>query len=112
MTPSQRSHGASEEARELLADEDVRKTVIDVLAEFFQDSFDDDPMGVGDWLAQNGTSVDLFIELVGAIRAPSENALRRCQKCGCLTNSEEALVGTEIWCHPCADAHSEGARND
>lgn len=44
-------------------------------------------------------------------RDHSENTSRRCQKCGVLTNSEEALIGTEIWCHPCADelssSHSE-----
>ena len=28
---------------------------------------------------------------------------RRCQKCGCKTGSEEALVRGQIWCHPCAD---------
>ena len=28
---------------------------------------------------------------------------RRCQKCGVSTKGEEALVGGQIWCHPCAD---------
>ena len=26
-----------------------------------------------------------------------------CAKCGCDTQGEEAMVGKEIWCHPCAD---------
>ena len=30
--------------------------------------------------------------------------LRRCQKCGSFTHGEEADVGGEYWCHPCADA--------
>jgi hypothetical protein len=60
------------EAAELIEDEDTKDLVIDVLAEFFQDSFKDDPLGVGDWLAQNGTSADLFVELVAALRRPQE----------------------------------------
>lgn len=56
---------------ELIQEADVRKMTIDVLAEFFQDSFKDDPTGVGDWLAQNGTSADLFVELVDALRKES-----------------------------------------
>jgi uncharacterized protein (DUF305 family) len=28
---------------------------------------------------------------------------RRCARCGCTTKGEEALVGGDIWCHPCAD---------
>lgn len=31
------------------------------LAEFFRDSFAEDPLGVGDWLAQGGTDVDEFV---------------------------------------------------
>jgi hypothetical protein len=31
------------------------------LAEFFRDSFSEDPIGVGDWLAQSGQDVDTFI---------------------------------------------------
>lgn len=54
---------------DLIKEPDVRKMTIDVLAEFFQDSFKDDHAGVGDWLAQGGTSVDLFVELVKALRA-------------------------------------------
>lgn len=26
-----------------------------------------------------------------------------CAKCGCKTNGEAALVGRDVWCHPCAD---------
>ncbi len=28
----------------------------------------------------------------------------KCAKCGCDTRGEAALVGDQIWCHPCADA--------
>jgi hypothetical protein len=28
---------------------------------------------------------------------------RRCEKCGCATNGEEAYIDGKIWCHPCAD---------
>ena len=59
-------------ARNILVEDETRTSVIDVLAEFFQDSFKEDPMGVGDWLAQNGTSVDLFVELVRELRPPQE----------------------------------------
>lgn len=58
------------DAAELIEDEDTKDLVIDVLAEFFQDSFKDDPAGVGDWLVQGGTSPDLFVELVAALRRP------------------------------------------
>jgi hypothetical protein len=47
---------------------DTRDQVIDQLAEFFQDSFDENPVGVADWLAQGGTTPDLFIHLVVALR--------------------------------------------
>ena len=57
-------------ARELIEERPIRADTINVLAEFFKDSFADDPMGVSDWLAQNGTSVDLFVELVAALRSP------------------------------------------
>jgi hypothetical protein len=60
-------------ARDLLDDDVVKTDVVDVLAEFFQDSFKDDPVGVGDWLAQNGTSVDLFVQLVAQLRTPQES---------------------------------------
>lgn len=59
-----------EMAKEVLDEPGNRDLVIKVLAEFFEDSFKDDPAGVGDWLAQNGTSVDLFISLVAEIRQP------------------------------------------
>jgi hypothetical protein len=55
-------------AQELIKEPDVRKTTLDVLAEFFQDQFNEDPAGVSDWLAQGGTSVDLFVDLVKALR--------------------------------------------
>lgn len=54
---------------ELIKEPGVRKTTIDVLAEFFQDSLKEDPTGVGDWLVQGGTSPDLFVELVAALRS-------------------------------------------
>lgn len=42
-------------------------------------------------------------------RAPSlPEGERRCQKCGSPTKGEEAYIGGEYWCHPCADA--EGSR--
>ena len=41
--------------------------------------------------------------LASAALAPE----RRCAKCGCTTKSEEALVGGETWCHPCADLAPE-----
>lgn len=56
-------------ARNILCEEETRDDVIFVLAEFFQDSFKEDAPGVGDWLAQNGTSVDLFVELVAELRS-------------------------------------------
>jgi hypothetical protein len=28
-----------------------------------------------------------------------------CAKCGCDTQGEAALIGDQIWCHPCADAN-------
>lgn len=31
------------------------------LAEFFRDSFQEDPAGVGEWLAQSGQDVDAFM---------------------------------------------------
>jgi hypothetical protein len=58
------------EATELLGDADVKDNVIEVLAEFFEDSFREDAAGVGDWLVRNGTSVDLFVELVAALHRP------------------------------------------
>jgi hypothetical protein len=30
----------------------------------------------------------------------------RCAKCGRETKGEAALVGMEVWCHPCADAQA------
>lgn len=33
-----------------------------ILARFFQDSFAEDPVGVGDWLAQGDDDVDVFFE--------------------------------------------------
>lgn len=32
-----------------------------------------------------------------------------CAKCGCETKGEAALVGDEVWCHPCADAQSDAS---
>lgn len=58
-----------EMAREVLEEGDTRAVVIDILAEFFQDSIKEDPIGVGDWLAQGGTSADLFIEMVEELRS-------------------------------------------
>lgn len=52
----------------ILDDKDTFKNVIDVLAQFFQDSFKDDPAGVSDWLAQGDTTPELFVHLVEAIR--------------------------------------------
>ena len=57
-------------AAEVLEDDDNKSLVVSVLAEFFQDSFKDDPVGVSDWLAQGGTSVDLFIDMVALLRRP------------------------------------------
>lgn len=56
------------QTKDLIKEADVRKMTIDVLAEFFQSEFKEDPSGVGDWLAQGGTSVDLFVDLVQALR--------------------------------------------
>lgn len=52
----------------MLDDKETFSDVVAVLAEFFQDSFKEDAAGVGDWLARNGTTVDLFVELVDAMR--------------------------------------------
>jgi hypothetical protein len=37
---------------------------LQILAEFFRDSFAEDPAGVGEWLAQGGTDVDAFVHEV------------------------------------------------
>lgn len=55
--------------REVLDDGDNRNLVIDILAEFFQDSFKDDPVGVADWLAQGRTTPDLFVGMVAQLRS-------------------------------------------
>lgn len=52
----------------MLDDKETFADVIVVLAQFFQDSFKDDPAGVSDWLAQGDTTPDLFVHLVDAIR--------------------------------------------
>ena len=36
-------------ARDILSEDEAKDSVIAVLAEFFHDSFKDDPVGVGDW---------------------------------------------------------------
>lgn len=59
----------------LLEDNDHEKLVISTLAEFFQDSFDEDPVGVADWLVQGSTSPDTFIHLVVALRRKLDVAL-------------------------------------
>lgn len=38
----------------MLDDKETFRDVINVLAQFFQDSFKDDPAGVSDWLARTG----------------------------------------------------------
>lgn len=63
----------AEMAAEILDDDpDTKATVISMLAEFFQDSFREDPVSVGDWLTENKTSVDLFIEMVAVLRSSRE----------------------------------------
>lgn len=63
----------AEMAAEILdEDPDTKATVISLLAEFFQDSFMEDPAGVGDWLYRNETSADLFVEMVALLRLPQE----------------------------------------
>jgi hypothetical protein len=52
----------------ILDDKETFKSIVDVLAQFFQDSFKDDPAGVSDWLAQGDTTPDLFVHLVKALR--------------------------------------------
>jgi len=49
------------------------------------------------------------LEILDVIRAAQPPAApveteRRCQKCWCATNGEEAIVDGQVWCHPCADA--------
>lgn len=61
---------------EMLEDEETEKLVLNVLAEFFQDSFDDDSGAVSDWLVQGGTSPDLFVHLVVALRRKLDPKLR------------------------------------
>ena len=51
------------EFAKMLNDDELKADVVKVLAEFFEDSFKDDPAGVGDWLARNGTSVDSSLGL-------------------------------------------------
>jgi hypothetical protein len=63
----------------LFYDPTVRPLTIAVLAEFFQDSFKDDPHGVSDWLAQGGTSVDLFVELVDALKRDARHEARQAE---------------------------------
>ncbi len=38
-----------------------------------------------------------------ALSRSSTGSEEACAKCGCETKGEAALVGGEIWCHPCAD---------
>jgi hypothetical protein len=40
-----------------------------------QDAFTDDPISVGEWLAANQTSTELFSELVAALRLQNESEL-------------------------------------
>jgi hypothetical protein len=68
LISSDQARNLSMQNADLINEPDVRKMTIDVLAEFFQNEFRDDPAGVGDWLAQGGTSVDLFVDLVQALR--------------------------------------------
>jgi len=55
----------------LLSEGEFKTDIIAVLAEFFEDAFKEDPAGVGEWLAKNGTSADLFVELVAQLRKDS-----------------------------------------
>lgn len=54
--------------------------------------------------AADGVTVWMVIdkELFDAVPTPEPE--RRCQKCGCPTRGEEALVDWQTWCHPCADS--------
>lgn len=61
----------------MLDDKETFADVINVLAQFFQDSFKDDPAGVSDWLAQGDTTPDLFVHLVEAIRIRVSAATER-----------------------------------
>ena len=56
-------------------DAEAKASVISVLAHFFQESFEEDPAGVGDWLARNQTSADLFVEFAALLRGPQEGAV-------------------------------------
>jgi hypothetical protein len=40
---------------------------------------------------------------LAAGRSSVPSTQSRCAKCDCETKGEAALVGSEIWCHPCAD---------
>lgn len=41
-----------------------RDELLTILAEFFRDTFADDPIGVGDWFAQNGDDIDAFVAVL------------------------------------------------
>ena len=55
------------------------------------------------WALHGGPFDHAWVSEVMATFAPE----RRCAKCGCLTNGEEALVNGKIWCHSCADRVAE-----
>ena len=63
--------------KDWMTEPDIRHLTLKVLAEFFQDQFGEDPIGVGDWLIRNGTDVELFVGLVDELskeefRTPQE----------------------------------------
>ena len=41
-----------------------RQNVFKLLAEFFMDSFREDSVGVGDWVAQGGDDIDELISIL------------------------------------------------
>jgi hypothetical protein len=60
--------------RHMLADAETKRDVVGLLAKFFQDSFSDDPIAAREWLEENQTTPDLFVELVLALLLLNEPA--------------------------------------
>lgn len=54
--------------------------------------------------AADGVTVWMVVAKEISETTPIYEQERRCQKCGCPTKGEEALVDWRVWCHPCADA--------
>jgi hypothetical protein len=55
-------------------DEEAKASVISLLARFFLEEFDNDPVAVGEWLTRNETSADLFYEFANVLCSPQDTS--------------------------------------